>query len=279
MLKLMKYELRKNRALLLSVLGIIAALEIFFLICLPSVSHYRAVLNSSTWTPEMSDAASRAEARLFVSMSLLVAGSFGTALAIFIMGVSGYSRELNQKTSYLMFMTPRSTLAIVGSKLLFTLLTGIVFAAILMGLASLDFPMMLDSIGSQWRGYYNMLDWFMAENDLNLTSALLTIAFYVLLIFLSIIATVSIAFFAITLSATFMRGKKGHAIISVLLFVLLSWGSSRLTSLFITDNVYEALRNAVDMVRVLAPQMIQDALIVLASLFACAWMLKKRVDL
>ena len=33
------------------------------------------------------------------------------------------------------------------------------------------------------------------------------------------------------------------------------------------------------MVRVLAPQMILDAAVVLASLFACAWMLKKRVDL
>ena len=279
MLKLIKYEFRKNRTLLLVILGIIAALEVFFLLCLPSVAHYRAMHNTTTWTDEMSVAASQAEARLIVAMSLLAVGSFGTALAVFIMGVSGYSRELNQKSSYLIFMTPSNTLSIVGSKLLFTLLTGVVFAALLMGLASIDFPMMMDALGSEWRGYYNLLDWFMAENDLSLTSALLTIAFYVLLIFLSIIATVSIAYFAITLSATFMRGKKGHALISVLLFALLSWGNSKLTSLFIRDNVYETLQNAADMVRVLSPQIIQDVVVLALSLVACAWMLKKRVDL
>ncbi len=272
MLKLIKYEYRKNRALLLTVLGVIAALEIYFLFCARSAAQYN-------FMGPMTDSANRAEINLLVSMSLLGAASFGTAIAVFIMGVAGYSRELNQKTSYLIFMTPSSTLAVVGSKILFTLLTGVAFAALLMGLAAIDFPLMLDSIGREWRGYYNMLDWFMAENDLSLTSALLTIAFYVLLVFLSIIATVSIAFFAITLSATFMRGRKGHALISVLLFALLSWGSSRLTSLFITENVYEALQSVSDMARILSPQLIQDAVIVTAALFSCAWMLKKRVDL
>ncbi len=272
MLKLIKYEFRKNRPLLLAVLGVIAALEIYFLISARSAAQYNFV-------GEMSDSATRAEINLLVSMSLLAAASFGTAMAIFIMGVSGYSRELNQKSSYLIFMTPSSTLAIVGSKILFTLFTGVAFAALLMGLASIDFPMMMDALGSEWRGYYNLLDWFMAENDLSLTSALLTIAFYVLLIFLSIIATVSIAFFAITLSATFMRGKKGHAVVAVLLFALLAWGNSRLSSLFISDNVYEVLNTPADMVRILAPQMVQDAVVLIASLLVCAWMLKKRVDL
>ena len=272
MLKLIKYEFRKNRPLLLAVLGIIAALEVYFLISAHSAAKYN-------FMGPMTDSANRAEINLLVSMSLLAAASFGTAMAIFIMGVTGYSRELNQKSSYLIFMTPSSTLAIVGSKILFTLLTGVAFAALLMGLAAVDFPLMLDSIGREWRGYYNMLDWFMAENELSLTSALLTIAFYVLLVFLTIIATVSIAFFAITLSATFMRGKKGHALVAVLLFALLSWGNSRLASLFISDNVYEALNAPADMARMLAPQMIQDALVLIVSLLACAWMLKKRVDL
>ena len=114
MLKLMKYELRKNRTLLLTILGIIAALEAYFLISARITAGY-------TLRGVFSDAATRAEINLAVSMGLLAAASFGTALAIFVMGVAGYSRELNQKTSYLVFMTPNSTLAMVGSKLLFTL--------------------------------------------------------------------------------------------------------------------------------------------------------------
>ncbi len=271
MLKLMKYEFRKNRALLLVILGIIAALEIYFLFCAKAAARQTLINTPANYDygPERS---------LLVSISLLTAASFGTALAVFIMGVSGYSRELNQKTSYLLFMTPKSALAIVGAKLLFTLIAGVAFAALLMGLASVDFPIMLDSIGREWRGYYNMLDVFMAQNDLSLTGALLTIAFFVCVVFLSVISTVGIAYLAITLSATFMRGKKGHALISVLLFALLVWANSRLTNMFIDTSSID-LENIHDLIRLVTPQIAQDVCVLALSIFACAWMLKRRVDL
>ncbi len=272
MLKLIRYEFRKNRTLLLVVLGVIAALEAYFLFRAHASARLNAINN-------LSEAANSAEVHLIVAMSLLVFASFGTALAVFIMGVAGYSRELNQKTSYLVFMTPQSTLSIVGAKLLFTLITGVGFAGLLAAFAALDFPMMLDSLGREWVGYYNMLDWFMTENDLNLTGALMTIAFFVCVVFLSIIATVSIAYLAITLSATFMRGRKGHALVSVLLFLLLSWGNSRLTSLFFNADSYLSLSDAAGLMRVLTPQLLLDAAILALSVLACAWMLKKRVDL
>ena len=272
MLKLMKYELRKNHALILTILGVILALEVYFL-----VSAHMAKANDIATS--MTQAAQRAEINLIVSMVLLATAGFATALAVFIMGVSGYSRELNQKTSYLIFMTPKSALSVVASKLLFTLLTGVAFAALLAGLAAADFSVFSDAIGSEWRGYYNLLDMFMTSNDMSLTGALLTIAFYVCLVFLSIISTVSVAFFAITLSATFMRGKKGHALISVLLFALLVWLNARLTSLLVGESAYANLENAPQMMRSLWPQVLQDAGVLLLSLLACAWMLKKRVDL
>ena len=167
----------------------------------------------------------------------------------------------------------------MGSKLLFTLFTGVAFAALLVGLAFADFNVMATVVSPEWRGYYNLLDAFMANNNLSLTGALLTIAFYVSVVFLSIIATVSVAYFAITLSATFMRGKKGHALVSVLLFLVISWGISRLTSLMIPDDVYRIMGNASDMTRIIAPQALLDAGVLVLSLVSCAWMLKKRVDL
>lgn len=272
MLKLIKYEFRKNRTLLLTILGIIAALEAYFLISAHLAEKYRLL-------DAFSEATQKTEINLAVSMSLLAAASFGTAMAVFVMGVVGYSRELNQKTSYLIFMTPNSTMSMVGSKLLFTLLTGVGFAGLLLGLAAADFPIFSDAIGSEWRGYYNLLDIFMTSNDLSLTGALLTIAFYVCVVFLSIISTVSVAYFAITLSATFMRGKKGHALVSVAMFLLLSWGISRLTSLIMPDDVYDILRSTSDLMRVMAPQGILDVVVLVLSLLSCAWMLKKRVDL
>ena len=272
MLRLIKYELRKNRALLLTILGVIVALEAYFLVSAHLAEKYQI-------TSSLSSAAQQAEVNLVVSMSLLAFASFGTAMAVFIMGVAGYSRELNQKTSYLIFMTPNSTMAIVGSKLLFTLFTGVAFAALLAALAFADFNVMASVVSPEWRGYYNLLDAFMTNNNLSLTGALLTIAFYVSVVFLSIIATVSVAYFAITLSATFMRGKKGHALVSVLLFLVISWGISRLTSLMIPDDVYRIMGNASDMTRIIAPQALLDAGVLALSLVSCAWMLKKRVDL
>ena len=272
MLKLIKYEFRKNRTLLLTILGLVAALEIFFLVSAHIASGYSI-------KDAMTDSADQAYIRLAVSAALLGVASFGTAMAVFIMGVAGYSRELNQKTSYLVFMTPNSTLAMVGSKLLFTMLTGVGFAALLMLLAFLDFPIFAGAIASEWRGYYNLLDYFMASNDLSLTGALLTIAFYVCVVFLSIISTVSVAYFAITLSATFMRGKKGHALVSVALFLALSWGISQLVGLMMPKDVYLMVSNAKDMTRLLAPQALLNLVVLALSIVSCAWMLKKRVDL
>ena len=104
MFKLIKYEYRKNRTLLLTILGIIAVLEVYFLVSAHLAQKYAMI-------DMFSETTQRAEVNLAVSISLLVAASFGTALAVFIMGVAGYSRELNQRTSYLIFMTPQSTLS------------------------------------------------------------------------------------------------------------------------------------------------------------------------
>ena len=277
MLKLIKYELRKNRALLLVILGVIIALEGYFLVSAHMTGSLKEAL-SQRWTQEAFDASNKAEGNLVASMALLVVASFGTALAVFIMGVAGYSRELNQKSSYLIFMTPKSTTSIIGSKLLFTLLTGVVFATLLVCLAAVDFPMMLNSLGEEWEGYYNLLDWFMAENDMSLAGILLTVVFYVGVVFLSIVSTVSIAYLAITLSATFMRGKKGHALVSILLFIALVTANSRLSNFFLNNRTYE-FEKAVDLLGALWPQILQDVGVIAVSLFACAWMLKRRVDL
>ena len=277
MLKLIKYELRKNRALLLVILGVIIALEGYFLVSAHMTGSLKEAL-SQRWTQEAFDASNKAEGNLVASMALLVVASFGTALAVFIMGVAGYSRELNQKSSYLIFMTPKSTISIIGSKLLFTLLTGVVFATLLVCLAAVDFPMMLNSLGEEWEGYYNLLDWFMAENDMSLAGILLTVVFYVGVVFLSIVSTVSIAYLAITLSATFMRGKKGHALVSILLFIALVTANSRLSNFFLNNRTYE-FEKAVDLLGALWPQILQDVGVIAVSLFACAWMLKRRVDL
>ena len=99
MLKLVKYELRKNRTALLVLLAIAAALEAYFLISI----------------------AREASEDVYTAIALLTLLFACVSFAVFILGVSSYSGELKRKSSYLIFMTPNSALAVVISKLLFTL--------------------------------------------------------------------------------------------------------------------------------------------------------------
>ena len=110
--KLIKYELRKNLGMLIAMLSTIGAVEIYFLLSL----------------------AADKESHVVVSAFLMPIGCFLIALLVFILGVTSYSRELSQKSSYLLFMTPHSTLSIISSKVLYTVVLGVGFAALLGGL-------------------------------------------------------------------------------------------------------------------------------------------------
>ncbi len=256
MLKLIKYEARKNRTLLAVVLSVIAALEAYFLISI----------------------AVKSEVNAFIATSLIPFACMFTGLTIFIMGISAYSRELKQKSSYLIFMTPSSPLSIVASKLLFTLVTGLVFTVLLAALTSLDFSMMMDTYSQGWRGYYNLLDVMMAESGMSLNSVLLTLLFFALLIFLDLVSTIGVAYLSITLSATFLQNKKGKGLVSVVLFCAISYGLSRLSGLTVGEHIY-SLADYAQLMRALVPTLIQDLCVLILSLIGCAWMLEKRVSL
>ena len=111
MLKLMKYEFRKMRTTLLIMLAALAALEAGYLIG-DKLHDYRVV---------------------GVSLGLLTALVFAVYVYILIAGIVSYSRELNDKTGYMTFMTPVSPLGVVSSKLLFTILAAVAATALFGG--------------------------------------------------------------------------------------------------------------------------------------------------
>lgn len=87
MWKLLKYEFRRARTSLLTVLGVIAVLEMYFLISL-GVDHMEHVV---------------------IAAVLMMFASYGAAVYIFVRGVASYASELKAKSAYLIFMTPNST--------------------------------------------------------------------------------------------------------------------------------------------------------------------------
>ena len=122
MLKLVKYELRKNRTAILVAAG-------------DRVRRWRPISSSASPRESASD--------VYVAIALLtLLFALRLAFAVFILGVSSYSGELKRKSSYLIFMTPNSALAVVISKLLFTLALAILFPALALALLAVDMPIL-----------------------------------------------------------------------------------------------------------------------------------------
>lgn len=201
MLKLVKYEFRKALGMFLALIGVTAALEVFFL-----VSLYR-----------------EHEDGLIISMVLLMLCVYAVALFVFIRGVTSYSGELKNKSSYLVFMTPNSCRKIVGSKFVYTFVNGLLFVALFAVLAVMDIGLAMGKYyeyGTFWEGIKGMLSLYGVYVDQILYGGLFVVAY----VFLSVLATVGVAYFAITVSHTLFRDKKWRWLPALVLFAALTWG-------------------------------------------------------
>lgn len=256
--KLIKYELRKNLGMLIAMLSTIGAVEIYFLLSL----------------------AADKETHVAVSAFLMPIGCFLIALLVFILGVTSYSRELSQKSSYLLFMTPHSTLAIVSSKMLYTVVLGVGFAALLGGLLLLDIPLLLDYFG-EWSGFAQMLDNLLGTRNLSLAAFLFTALFFALTAFSQVLSMVGLSYLSITLSATLLQNRKGRWVLSVAFFLILAWANGRLASLWgydvtSVDLMLDTLEGAL---QACLPGLLQALAVLLLSVFGSAWLLDRYVSL
>lgn len=222
MLKLMKYEFRKSRTTLLAMLAALVVLEAGFLVG-HAIDSYRLV---------------------GVCLGLLTVLVFVVYIYVLIAGIVSYNRELNDKTGYMVFMAPVGPGGIVGSKLLFTILTALIVTALFGSVVYLDYAMLFRGIESG-ADIYRQLDFTFTMftgsmgGDITLTKLILTIAFETGAVLISVILTMCTAFLAITLSATLLQNKKGflRLLVSVLLFFALNAITGRVGSLAVRDAV------------------------------------------
>ena len=96
MFKLLKYEFRKARTSLLTLLGLTAGLELYFLISL-----YANFKDH--------------EDHLVASVVLLMLCTYAVSIYVLIRGVTSYSSELRSRSGYLIFLTPNSAIKIVAA--------------------------------------------------------------------------------------------------------------------------------------------------------------------
>ncbi len=203
MLKSMKYEFLKNRVSL-AVMGIIfACLEATFLI----------------------GCALKKDEPAAIAVTGLIVLSVVCVFYIYITGITAYSRDLREKSGYLVFMTPLSTYKVIGAKLLMVLIEATVFAAWFVLFIILDVTLLLHRFADMtWQELAEGLGeifFFLRDPEVlrGITGAMCA---GLILAFISLFMTVTLAYLAISLSATVLQNRRGKGIVALIFFLVLN---------------------------------------------------------
>lgn len=246
MLKLMKYEYKKQALSKLVILALLAVVEIIFFV--------GVIINK--------------ESTMAIGLGLLSFITWASILYVSFESIITFSNDLKTKCSYMLFLTPNTSYRIIGAKVLLAgiqiLVVGLLFLGVIIGDVAL-LVVRYDKVADVKILIEDMIKQFMNVN-ISLQDGVLAF----LMILLAWISTITIAFFSITLSTTFLANSKLKGIVSFAIFVGINWLSA-----YISAKTIGATMN--------------DTFIYLNSLYALcftvitylgtSWMLEKKVSL
>ena len=196
--RLLKYELKKTGSLNLIMLAILGVLEVLFLI----------MINLDQ------------ENGMFLTFFLIFLCLFVFLIVVGLEGIVTYFRELKTRRSYMMFLTPNSAYKIMGAKLIATLIWLVIFAVITYIVVALD----VIAIYGKYEGLEYVIERIseilsiLTKLDISFASLLASFVDTVV----NGIMILTIAFFAITLSSTFLINNRANGFISFILFIAVS---------------------------------------------------------
>ena len=198
MLKLIKYELIKQRTSKVIIGAILAVLEIVFLVSM----------------------AVGKEEIMAIAAGMLV---FLAAITFVIVGLEEiitYYHDLRDKSGYMLFMTPYNVYTIMGSKILTGFLS-IVAAVIVFGVVGFaDVTLVFAKYGELQMLFDQMREFISFSWQVDIDAAL-TISSIVQTVF-SWVGMVTSAFLAITLCITIFSGMRAKGLISFVIYCVLN---------------------------------------------------------
>lgn len=254
MLKLIKYEFRKNRTVLLTIGGGTLLLQLLYL------------FQFFQKNPD----------KMAVTGIVLILWCSIFQSIVFILAVTNYARELNSRSSYLIFMTPNSSYSIIFSKMITTLVEGITLILLTVLLAWADVNL-YSSVVPEASGFValirHMLESAGVPVDEILLSVLSGIATYLVLFF----AIISLAYLAVTLCATFLQNSKAKYVISVFLFLLFLFVIEKITDLL--PVLYDPPTTPLEALTGILPATAFHLVVLVLSIAASGWLLEKKVSL
>lgn len=196
MLRLIKYQYRKDLPMYIVIFSVIMALASYLALSIAAESEFNMV---------------------FAMILYILCGS-GAVIFIMILGVISYSKEINSKSSFMTFMTPLSTFEIVGAKYITLIVTTVVTTALYAGGGYLNIMLAVAKF-NEINDIRDMLDYMLTLFDSSFTEIMSTFFVAVFSVWLTILLTVSYAYLAITLSSTILANRRGKGWLAVGLFV------------------------------------------------------------
>lgn len=254
MLKLMKYEFRKNRNVLLVIGGGLLLLQLYYMLsCL-----------------------AEDDGHITAAGSLLILWSMVCFFTVFVLAVTNYSKELNSKSSYLIFMTPNTSFTIIFSKMLTILLMGIAIAVLFCFLTVLDLNL-LHMAMPEVEDFMTLMNQFLEGLNIHVGEALLSALSGVLLFLVDFFSIVSVAYLAITLSATFLQNSRLKAPISVVVFLAATYLINRVANLL--PLLYEQPQTILESFLAILPVTLFNLVILVLCVFLSGKLLDQKVSL
>lgn len=256
MLKLIKYEFRRSRASLIAMFG--AALALYLMAPLGRLIHSRDLM--------------------LYSLMLLFIYCFVAYAYVLIRGLNAYSSELNTKSGYLMMMVPRSTLATVFAKLLFTLTFALVMLAVCV-LACIGSGVLLAEEFYNVRGAMTVAKYAAANMGIDLVSLGYCALYFALSLLIGVISLVSTGYLSATITAAVAKRGRGAKLISALIFLVLLISVGKLTDLAAPQIVMRDFSTLEVALRATLPALAVN--LICSALFTClsAGLLKRKVCL
>ncbi len=221
MFKTMKYELIKNRVSIFVILGLMACLEVLFL--------YENFFDFD---------------HVFVGISMLLMMSVVAFFWILINGITMFSRDFNNKSGYLVYMTPQPAVKIVMAKILTAFCTGVVFLTGYYLLGVLDIQMMI-SAGAKFFGQSDMAGISAFLGALLSRESFLSIGQALIVMVVNLFYILNIAYLSISVGNTLLRGKKFQGIVTFIIFIVISLILSWISNLILPtmDFSFELTEN------------------------------------
>lgn len=211
MLKLMKYEFRKqafSKAVILSLVGL---LELVFFF----------------------GVATSRENTIGTALGLLILFTFGAFFFIAFESIITFSNDLKQKCSYMLFLTPNTSYGIVGAKVLAAGLQVILAAIVFFLIFAIDGAVLVakyDAV-AQVKALFEEL----MQRLFNMNIQFANVVSVAAVMISSWICTITLAFFSITLSTTFLANKKYKGILSFVIFILLYITYNKIMGVILKD--------------------------------------------